>query len=314
MRGYANQWAALKELLLAHDLAPPKSPQPLNRERYAQVCQDVRPLLERTPIPTENYRIMGSYVASATTLADVAEKLAGFATLLGNGNAISLDKQRECVSLDAVSHVALARSEHRTILPTLYAAQLYHFLCWLANAPLALEQLELQTPPTHDIAIYHRLFGTKISFGCAGNIFHFREGELARPQVRDNAEVTQFFNTWHSLIIMAPVHSQTIEHRVAHLLLTGFDKRHSSLAKIASALRLPPTTLRNQLRKEGASFQKIKDECRMRLARNYLINSKLPIENIATLLGYSEVSNFYQSFRRHFSVTPASLRNGGSGR
>jgi AraC-like DNA-binding protein len=314
MRRYANQWATLSDLLLAHDLAPPASVLPLNRERYAQICQQVRPLLERSPIPTENYRIMGSYVASAATLAEVAEKMAGFAQLLGNGNAISLDTQNQRISLDAVSHVALAQSAYQAVLPTLYAAQLYNFLCWLANAPLALEQLELQTAPTAEIAVYRRLFDTRVRFGCAGNVFHFREGELARPQVRDNAEVTQFFTSWHSLLIMAPVHSQTIEQRVAHLLLTGFGKRPSSLAEIASALRLPPTTLRNQLRKEGTSFQKIKDESRMKLARNYLIDSQLPIENIAMLLGYSEVSNFYQSFRRYFSVTPASLRANGNDR
>ena len=252
--------------------------------------------------------MMGSYVAGAVTIGEVVTRLRQFGELLGNTDAVALDTASARVELNALPFVDLVESAYRVLAPTIYALQLYHFLSWLANDSLNLIRLELQTAAPHAPAIYRQLFTTDTLFGCGRNIFHFREGELARPQLRDQLEVTQFFNEWHGMIMTVPVHEQQITERVLRLLTTGFNAKSANLSAIARALRLAPTTLRNRLRKEGTSFQKLKDECRMQLAKDYLTNSDLPIEEVATLLGYSEVSNFYQSFKRHFDSTPATIR------
>jgi len=252
--------------------------------------------------------MMGSYVAGAATINEVIARLHQFGELLGNRDAVILDAVNACVELDAIPFVDKVESVYQALLPTLYVIQLYHFMGWLANHSLRITRLELQTQAPRDTAIYRQLFAAEILFARPRNIFHFCEGELARPQVRDQNEVAQLFNRWHGMILMTPLHEQRIAERVLRLLITGFNAKSANLSAIALALQLAPTTLRNRLRKEGTSFQKLKDECRMQLAQDYLANSELPIEEISALLGYSEVSNFYQAFKRNLDRTPASFR------
>ncbi|HSB95083.1 MAG TPA: helix-turn-helix domain-containing protein [Spongiibacteraceae bacterium] len=301
--------AALDALVTAHGLRLPAIlREPASRDRYLSACLQVRPRRDAGPAPSETYRMMGSYVAGATTIAEVVTRLHQFGELLGNTDAVVLDATNASVALDAIPFVDKVDSAYRTLLPTLYVVQLYHFLGWLANHSLRIRRLELQTEAPRDTAIYRQLFAAEILFARPRNVFHFCEGELERPQVRDHSQVTQLFNRWHGMIWMVPLHEQRLAERVLRLLMAGFNANSANLSAVALALQLAPTTLRNRLRKEGTSFQKLKDECRMKLAKDYLVNSELPIEEISALLGYSEVSNFYQAFKRNLDRTPASFR------
>ena len=57
-------------------------------------------------------------------------------------------------------------------------------------------------------------------------------------------------------------------------------------------------------RKYGKSFSEILLEQRMERAIALLKGTKLPIEEIAVLLGYSNSSNFYKAFREYHHVSP----------
>jgi AraC-like DNA-binding protein len=46
----------------------------------------------------------------------------------------------------------------------------------------------------------------------------------------------------------------------------------------------------------------------MSLAGEYLSHTHLPIAEIAYLLGYSDVTAFHRSFKKHFDVTPSQYR------
>jgi AraC-like DNA-binding protein len=78
---------------------------------------------------------------------------------------------------------------------------------------------------------------------------------------------------------------------------------------VAGQLALSTRTLRRRLEEEGSSFQGILDEVRFGLARDYLHNSSLPIEQIAELLAYSTPGNFSQAFKRWSGSSPRDYRN-----
>jgi AraC-like DNA-binding protein len=87
--------------------------------------------------------------------------------------------------------------------------------------------------------------------------------------------------------------------------LTG---RRPAIEDIADALHLSSRTLQRRLQDEGSSFQKILEEARHRLARHYLNNSVLELNEAAYLLGYEDSNSFVRAFRTWEGVPPARWR------
>ncbi|OYT78729.1 MAG: AraC family transcriptional regulator [Pseudomonas sp. PGPPP4] len=80
-----------------------------------------------------------------------------------------------------------------------------------------------------------------------------------------------------------------------------------SLESIAQRLDLSTSQLQRRLRDQGASFSALVEGVRRDLAQHYL-RQRLPVTDLAPLLGYSETSAFSRAFRRWFQVSPRQWR------
>ena len=67
-------------------------------------------------------------------------------------------------------------------------------------------------------------------------------------------------------------------------------------------------TLQRRLQDEGSSFQRVLEDARHHLARHYLNNSVLELNEAAYLLGYEDSSSFVRAFRTWEGVPPARWR------
>jgi AraC-like DNA-binding protein len=77
---------------------------------------------------------------------------------------------------------------------------------------------------------------------------------------------------------------------------------------VAAALGLHPRTLQRRLRKEGASFESIKDDVRRDVALRYLQQPSIPLMRVAHILGFSESSVLSRNCHRWFAASPRELR------
>lgn len=82
---------------------------------------------------------------------------------------------------------------------------------------------------------------------------------------------------------------------------------------VAVELKMSPRTLRRKLREESTSYRKLIDELRRNMALKYLRDRNLTVEQISSLVGFSEAANFRHAFRRWTKTAPARFR-GISGR
>lgn len=81
-----------------------------------------------------------------------------------------------------------------------------------------------------------------------------------------------------------------------------------TLEEVASELNLSGRSLRRKLRQEGSSFTEIRDETRLTIAKNYLTESSISIDEIAFVLGYVEPSNFRHAFKKWTGHAPGIYR------
>lgn len=92
-------------------------------------------------------------------------------------------------------------------------------------------------------------------------------------------------------------------------LLVEDPRRYRSLDAAAAALHVSGRTLRRRLADEGTAFRALRDEVLRALAIDYLEHTDLGIDDVADLLGYADVPNFYRAFRRWTGHPPGRLRD-----
>jgi AraC-like DNA-binding protein len=95
--------------------------------------------------------------------------------------------------------------------------------------------------------------------------------------------------------------------RVRRLLLekqNGFP----SLQVTARMFHMTPRTLHRRLVDEGTSFHELLEDVRRTLAVEHVKSGRFSIEEIAYMLGYSDLANFRRAFRRWESVPPSEYR------
>jgi len=82
-----------------------------------------------------------------------------------------------------------------------------------------------------------------------------------------------------------------------------------SMESVARQIATTVRTLNRKLHAEGTSFTQILDDVRCNLASEYLRSTKLSVEDISELVGFSEATNFRHAFRRWTGSTPAHYRS-----
>ena len=168
-------------------------------------------------------------------------------------------------------------------------------------------RVEFVKPRAHVKAI-ERHFGCRVVCGSPRNAIVFRAADAERPFVTRNAEL---------LAMLAPQFEEELkqesgdEHFVERVRVAIQQKltgRRPTIDDIADALHISARSLQRRLQEEGSSFQRELEEARHQLARHYLNNSVLELNEAAYLLGYEDGNSFVRAFRTWEGVPPARWR------
>ena len=168
-------------------------------------------------------------------------------------------------------------------------------------------RVEFVQPRAH-VKTIERHFGCPVVCGTPRNAIIFRATDANRPFVTRNAEL---------LGILAPQFDEELKQengdenfieRVRIAIQQRLTGRRPTIEDIADALHISFRTLQRRLQDDGASFQRVLEEARHQLARHYLNNSVLELNEAAYLLGYEDANSFVRAFRTWEGIPPARWR------
>jgi AraC-like DNA-binding protein len=78
----------------------------------------------------------------------------------------------------------------------------------------------------------------------------------------------------------------------------------SSIVVVARRLAMSPRSLQRKLRERDLTFQRLLDQVRSDLAKEYLVRSGLSADEVGLMVGYAETRAFHRAFHRWTGITP----------
>ncbi|HTZ82559.1 MAG TPA: AraC family transcriptional regulator [Candidatus Acidoferrales bacterium] len=168
-------------------------------------------------------------------------------------------------------------------------------------------RVEFVQPRAHTKSI-ERHFGCPVICGGPRNAIIFRASDAQRPFVTRNAELLAMLAPQFEEELKQESNDDQFAERVRIAIQQKLTGRRPTIDDIADALHVSSRTLQRRLQDEGSSFQRVLDEARHQLARHYLNNSLLELNEAAYLLGYEDGNSFVRAFRTWEGVPPARWR------
>lgn len=260
------------------------------------------------------FRMMCYCLLGCENLGKAIHRACEFFRIFFNSDAhIHLDTRKDN-AIVGYGSVKKGFAGDKVDLADVYGLCIWHrFFCWLVGGSIDLKEVRFagQAPEGRGrIAKYQALFDCPVYFGQLRDEFVFENRYLAYPLVQNERSLKEFLRAApYPLMVMQHNRDDgSIVARVRAMIGQDFSQGFPSFERITESLNMSAPTLRRRLKKEGTTFQQLKDECRRDAAVAYLSNSELSINAIAALMGFTDPSAFHRCFKKWTGMTPGEYR------
>jgi AraC-like DNA-binding protein len=168
-------------------------------------------------------------------------------------------------------------------------------------------RVELVHPRSH-LKSLERYFGCPVVCGASRNALVFRAGDAACPFVTRNAELLEMLAPQFEQELKQHSGEDTFIELVRGAIQQRLTGQRPNVEDIARDLHMSPRTLQRRLQEAASGFQRVLDEARHQMARYYLGNSVLELNEAAYLLGYEDANSFARAFRGWEGMPPGHWR------
>lgn len=170
--------------------------------------------------------------------------------------------------------------------------------------PLRVEYLQ----PRTNLRAIERHFGCEVKVGAPRNAIVFRAADAIAPFVTRNAELFDVLAPQFEEQLKQFKVEDTFVELVRRAIQDRLTGHRPSIDVIAGALHMSSRSMQRRLQDVGYSFQLVLDEARHQMARYYLSNSVLELNEAAYLLGFEDPNSFGRAFRAWEGVPPSDWR------
>ena len=249
--------------------------------------------------------IFGYALMTSATIGDALKLLVRYNRVILPSIGIELQQRDDELEL-WVRAAHLPQALQRFYTEVLYAAIVNSGSILVGRQTAALN-LQFDYPPPSDLTQYETIFGDEVRFNAVRSAMFFDNASLDAPISTSNPVARDIFRRECDRLISRDSDGGMVSERVQQILLQAGSEFPTS-AKVAAQLHMSESTLQRHLAKEGNRYQQLLDQVRYRLALEYLNGTNLPVAEIASLLGFSDATNFRRSFKRWSQTTPSAIR------
>lgn len=208
------------------------------------------------------------------------------------------------------AHERLDMRDCREYVLAANATVLFLLVLATTGEPLRQARVSFPFPAPLWVAHYESVFGSAVSFDADYYHVQLPRAFLDTPTITTDRQAhLQSLRDCERLMRdyeAGGAWTQRVRNR-----LLDCQAEFPNLEDMADAFAMSRRTLIRHLKQEGSSYQELLDDVRKEMAMWYLLQTALPVEQVAEQLGYADTSNFSRTFRRWFGMTPRDMRKQG---
>ena len=258
--------------------------------------------------PVVNH-IHSHLILSSRNLRDGIAATLPTLALLGHGTEVELKEMEDAFSVQ-FEHARgdLPPGRHAVEFAAVIMRAVYGMV---SGGPLPLRGAEFAHPHPGDHREHERVLGCPVRFACKRNALLVDRELMLRPSRHHSAELMRRMREVadsHLSRISQPSFGSELRAILRGRLEDGPYDADSIAAELHMGLR----TLQRRLGAEGTAFSEVLDAARREVALE-LIETDLPVRDLARLCGFSGSRALTRAFRRWTGSTPAAYRQGAHG-
>ncbi|HEY5705762.1 MAG TPA: AraC family transcriptional regulator [Terrimicrobiaceae bacterium] len=170
-------------------------------------------------------------------------------------------------------------------------------------------RVELKRKPSQQ-KDHESYYGCRVHFNASRDLIVFRLGDLELPFVTYNAELLEMLSPGVNRELAAQEQrGSTAAGQIRWVLRRRLGGRQPEISDVARELGMSSRTLQRRIANEGTNFRQILSEERRELAKYYLPQPTLELNEVAYLLGYEDPNSFIRAFRGWEGTTPGDWRS-----
>lgn len=185
-------------------------------------------------------------------------------------------------------------------------ADVHRMVQLLAGNRGGLLAVALPHVPLAPLSVYRRFFGAPVYIEQQYGGLHISRATFEQNLEGVNHALRKIAVDYLTLNFGLP--GQAVAVRVRHALQRTLGTSQGSKSEVAALLSMHPRTLQRHLTVENTSFETLRETVQKEMALRYLRETRIPLSQLAGLLGYSEQSVFTRACRRWFGQTPSAVR------
>lgn len=257
--------------------------------------------------PTQANGMLGYVMANAPTIRIAIEKCCAYQRVIGDSMGMVCDRGPDTTRIWIEQWSPWDDTLRYTV--DLFMAAI---MSWAsANAPLPLRPLRVgfrYERPT-DVSPYENLFApAPVAFGTDDSFQIYENEALDQPVIGASQDVFAMFEEKVQRTLGNLDRGDTWAFRTRQRILEALKGEAPSIERVASELAVSVRKLQQRLSDEHTSYSGVLTDARRDLAEEFLKAGEVGNDEIAYLLGYSEVSVFSRSFKKWTGQTPSDFR------
>ncbi|MEK6787428.1 MAG: AraC family transcriptional regulator ligand-binding domain-containing protein [Pseudomonadota bacterium] len=244
---------------------------------------------------------------TATTLADCLPILAlGLNVVLGDFRVTYQPPQGDLPARLYFGERVPIRGD-RVLAHELALLTVYGVMSWVFARSVPLVAVALPYSRHQQALALRLLMPAPMHFDADEAALMFPPEALSLRIARTAEDVSRWMRRAPASLIEALVARADLSSQIV-LLLQESMPQLLTLNAVAERLAMSPRTLHRKLVQQGTSFQRIKDDWRLRLAMQRLSCTDIPVKQIAVDLGFSDQAAFRRAFTHWAGRPPGAYR------
>jgi len=164
------------------------------------------------------------------------------------------------------------------------------------------------TPPEEFQYRYQQWFGCPVEFAAENSVIFIDPKDLDAELAGANPDIA-LQNDQLALAVLQKMHKLDLPAQVYARLIDFLPSGNCSRERVAHSLHMSESAFQKKLKSAGTSYQELLDNTRTELAKHYLSDADMSVDEVAYMLGFSDCSNFTRAFKRWLGISPRYYRN-----